>query len=164
MVKVDWDMLQRRRRVLSLVLLLLLGLCGQAGLVSSGTFEISRRTQIAPHSKESASYPHQSQKHQTLECSICHVLTPQEIEVKAFPGHDACISCHNFAVEGMTKSELFCGICHEARPVSKSQPALFQFPKRRLVSDFGDNFSHSAHLKAQPLDVECGQIAGHSTP
>jgi hypothetical protein len=63
----------------------------------------------------------------------------------------------------MTKSDLFCGICHETRAVSKSEPALFQFPKRRLVSDFGTNFSHPAHLKAQALDVECGQTSSHST-
>lgn len=146
-----------RRRVSSLILTVFLGIGCQAGLVFSGAFGTSMRMpQVSPNSRELASFPHQSQKHRTLACSTCHVITPEEIEVKGFPGHAACISCHNFAVEGMTKPDLFCGICHASKAVSKSRPALFQFPKRRLVSDFGDNFSHPSHLKAQMSDVECG--------
>jgi hypothetical protein len=106
-------------------------------------------TQSTP-TREAASFPHNKDKHKTLECSKCHALTPDEPDVKDLPGHVSCAPCHNLALEALTKPALFCGICHEAGPLSKSKPALFRFPKPRVPTDFGTDFSHPSHLKPMP--------------
>lgn len=91
--------------------------------------------------------------HNQMECSECHDPAKKptdQPQVKDFQ-HSACIKCHNFAAEvfrsALNRSNIFCGVCHSGRPVSKSQPALFrEFPKQ-TISDFGITFSHPAHLK-----------------
>ena len=100
--------------------------------------------------KERASFPHDKDRHKTLDCSKCHSVTTAEPDVKDFPGHASCTGCHNLALEAMTKPLLFCGICHEGRPSSRSRPALFDFPKPQVQTDFGSDFSHPSHLKPMP--------------
>ncbi len=103
--------------------------------------------------RELASFPHGKDKHKTLECSQCHKITRAEPDVKDLPGHVSCAPCHNLALEALTKPALFCGICHEAGPISKSHPSLFRFPKPQVPTDFGTDFSHPSHLKPLPRPV-----------
>jgi hypothetical protein len=105
------------------------------------------------NTREEASFPHGSAKHKTLECSKCHSVTTAQPEVRKFPGHSSCSSCHNLALEALSKPVLFCGICHEARPASRQRAALFQFPKPRVETDFGADFSHPSHLKPMPASA-----------
>jgi len=100
-------------------------------------------------------FPHKGKKHSELNCAQCHTVTSDKVEVKEFPTHAACVSCHNFAADMMAHADVFCGVCHESNPISKSEPALFQFPKPRSSSDFGYNFSHVSHLKPQSVGVVC---------
>jgi len=107
----------------------------------------------ATRTRVGASFPHGKDKHKTLECSQCHKITPAEPNVKDFPGHASCATCHNLALEALTKPVLFCGICHEAGPISKARPALFRFPKPQVPTDFGTDFSHPSHLKQMPQRI-----------
>ncbi|MGH9765110.1 MAG: hypothetical protein ACREAC_30105, partial [Blastocatellia bacterium] len=59
------------------------------------------------------------------------------------------IECHNFALEGIARPVTFCGICHQGRPISKTQAALFKYPKPNIPSEFWVAFSHPSHLKEQ---------------
>jgi hypothetical protein len=104
-------------------------------------------------------FSHKSKKHSELGCAECHSLSRDKIEVKEFPAHNACVSCHNFAAEMMTPSGAFCGVCHEPAPISKSSAALLTFPQRKDASDFGYNFSHVGHLKPQPVETVCRQTS-----
>lgn len=118
----------------------------------------------AVESVERASFPHDRAAHKKLECSNCHSIRAGEIDVKEFPGHADCISCHNFALEVFRKPATFCGTCHQGRAGSRSQPSLFDFPRPRIKSDFGIDFSHTAHMKplkaaAAHLDLTAGQAA-----
>ncbi|MGE0126750.1 MAG: hypothetical protein AB7U82_01505 [Blastocatellales bacterium] len=111
--------------------------------------------QKTPDANAEVVFQHKSEKHSELDCSLCHTVTRDKIEVKEFPSHNACVSCHNFAEEMVVHTATFCGVCHESKPISKSDPALFQFPKPRTSSDFGYDFSHVSHLKFQSVGVEC---------
>ena len=109
--------------------------------------DVEATTAQTAQSRALASFPHEKPKHKTLECSKCHSVTPAQPEVEKFPGHASCSSCHNLALESLTKPVLFCGICHDGRPVSRNRSALFRFPKPQVESDFGADFSHPAHMK-----------------
>jgi hypothetical protein len=143
----------RKLKVIGLVASLLLLLGSRAALVVPGT----------PSVQEAARFKHGIEKHRTLTCAQCHTLTPERIEVEAFPGHAACVNCHNLAGEAMTRPRVFCGVCHEARPITKSDPALLRFPRRgeggSVPSEFGIGFSHPAHLKAQSAGPACRATA-----
>ncbi|HKV41984.1 MAG TPA: cytochrome c3 family protein [Blastocatellia bacterium] len=121
--------------------------------------------------REAARFPHGKAKHRTLECSKCHMITAGKIDEDRFPGHAACITCHNFAVEALARPSTFCGICHDGRAISKNQPALFRYPKPVVGSDFGIEFSHVSHEKpeAQPaivvrLPLQEVQVGGMRQP
>jgi len=146
-------------KVIGLVAMLLLSVGGRAGFVAPSVPSV-------PSVLDAARFKHGLQKHRTLACAECHTLTPERIEVEGFPGHAACISCHNLAGEAMTKPRVFCGVCHEARPITKSEPVLLRFPRfsrlgggAGVPSDFGVRFSHPAHLKAQAADPACRATA-----
>jgi uncharacterized paraquat-inducible protein A len=119
-----------------------LGLGAYLSISSSSADQLSLQL-----TKERANFPHQTNAHSKLECSRCHTVSPAKPDVEEFPGHGACTSCHNLALEGINRPVAFCGICHNGRPISKQRPALFNFPKRAGPSDFGSNFSHPSHLK-----------------
>jgi hypothetical protein len=104
-----------------------------------------------------ARFNHQHPKHQPVDCAQCHVISPEQIEVSELPGHATCVSCHNLAAETMAAGNAFCGVCHLEPVMTKARPALFEFPRSALKSEFGDDFSHPAHLKKQPHSVECGK-------
>src|SRR5262245_62042380 len=143
----------RSLKITSLVAALLLSFGSRAAFVTPG----------APSGQEAARFKHGIEKHRTLACAECHTLTTERIEVEAFPGHATCVSCHNLAGEAMTKPRAFCGVCHEARPATKSDPALLRFPRQgeeaNLTSAFRVRFSHPAHLKAQTADPACRATA-----
>jgi len=126
-------------------------------LGSSRAFDSSNFAQTnAPDANQRASFPHGKPKHSTLDCSKCHTISPAEIDVKKFPGHAVCVTCHNLALESINKPVAFCGICHEQRPgvlITKAQPALFQFPKPDVTKQFGDAFSHPTHMKPEASEV-----------
>lgn len=108
------------------------------------------------------SFPHDQKEHIKIQCADCHLSakdkptrTDQPM-AKDFP-HTACIRCHNFAAEffktALGQPSRFCGVCHEARRISRTDKALRPgaFPKP-LMSDFADAFSHKAHRKTLPAD------------
>jgi predicted CXXCH cytochrome family protein len=120
------------------------------------------RAELAPSaeqavSKERASFPHSSKKHRELACTDCHTVSKAKPDVHEFPGHAKCISCHNFAEMVFTKPA-FCSICHSGRPISKAQPALFEFPKPQVPTDFGIGFSHVSHRRNLPEDIRIEQV------
>ncbi len=146
------------RKVVSLLFALMVGGYQLAGSSRSGAGgQNESAPQKPPNAGEQATFSHKSKKHSELDCARCHSVTRDKIDVKEFPTHDACISCHNFAAEMVTHGNAFCGVCHESKPISKSQPALLRFPKPRTSSEFGYHFSHVSHLKSQEVDVECAQ-------
>src|SRR5262245_60442431 len=143
------------RKVVGLLFTLMV--CGYqlvgAFFSDAGAQNLSAR-QKSPGAGEQNTFQHKSKKHSELNCAQCHSVTIDKIEVKEFPPHAACVSCHNFAAEMVIHADAFCGVCHESKPISKSQPALFQFPKPRSSTDFGYIFSHLSHLKPQSVDVK----------
>jgi hypothetical protein len=98
-------------------------------------------------SVESASFPHEKPKHRSLECSKCHQVSVTKPEVREFPPHTVCVTCHNLALEGVTHPVAYCGVCHQRQKLTKADPGLLTFPKPLLKSEFGTNFSHPSHLK-----------------
>jgi hypothetical protein len=96
----------------------------------------------------SAIYPHLNPKHVALQCSTCHSLELDKADIHEMPGHATCAACHNFATEGVNRTERFCGECHNSTDASKDRPALFDFPKHHDSHDFGDLFSHVDHRNA----------------
>jgi len=115
--------------------------------------------QSPPASKATASFSHDTKGHKALDCAKCHTISAAQIDVKKFPGHLSCTPCHNFALEFFAKPVAFCGICHEGRAVSKSQPAIFQFPKKSVRADFGLDFSHPSHIKPAADRAESSRCA-----
>ena len=109
------------------------------------------------------SFPHDQKEHQKIQCADCHLAAKEKPKntdqpmAKDFP-HAACIRCHNFASEffkaAFGQPSRFCGVCHEARRVSRTDKALRAgaFP-RPQISDFDDAFSHKAHRMALPPDL-----------
>jgi hypothetical protein len=108
------------------------------------------------------SFPHYQKEHIKVQCADCHLAAKEKPRntdqpmARDFP-HGACIRCHNFAAEffktALGQPSRFCGVCHEARRISKADKALRPgvFP-RPQISDFEDAFSHKAHRKVLPSD------------
>ena len=108
-------------------------------------------------------FPHGKPEHKKLDCSKCHSVSAAKPEVEDFPGHRACISCHNFAAMVFSpKPVAFCAICHEGRAISKARPALFKFPGPKPASDFGIDFSHVNHLKPLPAALADRVVLSHA--
>ena|GEM_PF-1418472 len=107
------------------------------------------------------------------ECNMCHTIsreTPKTraeeqryLEVNKYPSHKACIECHshqNFAVESLKRPTAFCGACHLGS-LRDINPAVFTVVGKKKFSedgrqktgpsDFGTNFSHTAHQKPVQL-------------
>src|SRR5215470_4195944 len=129
-----------------------------AALLGFQSLEASERAaQMPPRaqgSSERAKFPHDKAKHRTLDCAKCHTITTTKIDVQEYPKHAVCVTCHNLALESIARPIAYCGICHDPaelrKPgavITKSQPALFRFPKPDTASQFGAAFSHPTHLK-----------------
>jgi c(7)-type cytochrome triheme protein len=145
------------RRALSLVIVLLFSVCtllmlftgrrasaGTNGVITSRQPESSAADPSRPvpdYSTFSHSYPG---AHAALSgrwsCSICHNRTDNSAEPK-FPGHKACISCHQ--TEFTTPSSPMCTICHTQEGLSQQNPALKRFPGS--LSGFTADFDHQQH-------------------
>jgi c(7)-type cytochrome triheme protein len=96
---------------------------------------------VQDYSKFSHSYPG---AHAALSgrwsCSICHTRTDNSAEPK-FPGHKACISCHQ--TQFNTPGTAFCSICHTQEGLSQQNPPLKKFPGN--LSGFRMDFDHEQH-------------------
>jgi hypothetical protein len=79
--------------------------------------------------RDRARFPHKSPKHRTLQCASCHQVSGATFEVESYPGHNACITCHNFAEMAVRDFSGYCGTCHTSLPSSKEEAKLFPFPK-----------------------------------
>lgn len=106
-----------------------------------------------------SSFDHRSKEHSKINCSACHKVSAAQPEVRDFPGHLQCINCHrhqNFAEQAIVNFSTFCTVCHRGKPISKNAPKMFDFVTRtrQLQSDFGIDFSHVAHRKPLPQDLE----------
>jgi len=139
----NWHRNRMRIYALTSVALLALGVC-------LGSRADSPVTGPQVGGRDRAFFPHNKPGHMKQDCSKCHTITPAQIDEKKFPSHASCISCHNLALEALSRPITYCGICHDGRPASKAQPALFLYPKPGGISDFGMDFSHPAHLKPRP--------------
>jgi hypothetical protein len=146
----------------------LIALSGVLTITSLLGMTRSRAEQVAPFAigqtktrTGHGSFPHDQKEHIRVQCSDCHLsakekpINTDQPMAKDFP-HTACIRCHNFAAEffkaAMGQGSRFCGVCHEARRISRTDKALRPgvFP-RPQVSDFEDAFSHKAHRKSLPV-------------
>jgi hypothetical protein len=150
--------------VQSLALLsVLLGLVGWLGRAPAhaaerNLFSIEQAKDRTGH----GSFPHDQKEHIKVQCADCHLAAKEKPRntdqpmARDFP-HGACIRCHNFAAEffktALGQPSRFCGVCHEAKRISKADKALKPgvFP-RPQISDFDDAFSHKAHRKVLPSD------------
>lgn len=105
------------------------------------SLEASLSTTAQDYSKFSHSYPG---AHAALSgrwsCSICHTRNDNSAEPK-FPGHKACISCHQ--TEFNTPGSPLCTICHTQEGLSQQNPALKKFPGS--LSGFSVDFDHQQH-------------------
>jgi hypothetical protein len=108
-------------------------------------------------------FPHSKPTHQKVDCAKCHTVTAAKIDENTFPDHPSCVGCHNLALEAIDRPVIFCGICHNGRPVSQNQPALFSYPKPGSPGDFGIDFSHPSHLKPFRAGTSAGIPAGNPT-
>jgi hypothetical protein len=146
-----------KRRALSLIFLVLFFVCAllylfvgnRAAAVTSevanrpqpASSEVSFSTTAQDYSKFSHSYPG---AHAALSgrwsCSICHTRNDNSAEPK-FPGHRACISCHQ--TEFNTSGSPLCTICHTQEGLSQQNPALKKFPGS--LSGFSVDFDHQQH-------------------
>jgi hypothetical protein len=148
------------------------------GLLISGYFTCAASSSLhgQPFSIEQAkdrtgrgAFPHDQKEHAKVGCADCHLAAKEKPKntdqpmAKDFP-HNACIRCHNFAAEFFKSAfgggSRFCGVCHEARRISKADKALRPgvFPRPR-ISDFEDAFSHKAHRKALPSDLRIAPVS-----
>ncbi len=129
-------------------------------------FAAQRRRRV-----QAASFDHNSKGHARLgNCQSCHNINVSDSDrdpnVKYYPGHRACIDCHdgkrlahNFADETIKRFDAFCGICHSGMPISLSDKGLFDFKAQTRVtrgvsaggSDFMTSFSHKAHYEDTPV-------------
>jgi len=111
--------------------------------------------------RDRARFPHNKEKHRTLECAKCHEVTLAQPVVERSPGHNACVSCHNFAEMAVLDFSGYCGVCHAGLPAGKEDTKLFQFPKATRPGDFGIDFSHPRHAKPfePPTAAPTGMIA-----
>ena len=116
---------------------------------------------------QASSFDHNSKGHARLgNCQSCHNIsvsaTDRDPNVKNYPGHKACIDCHegkkiahNFADETIKRFDKFCGICHAGMPISLGDKALFDFKAQTRItrgvqaggSDFMTAFSHESHYR-----------------
>jgi hypothetical protein len=117
-------------------------------LMFSGIFLICGGLVQALYAAGPASFPHAQAKHRTLVCANCHTVTVRKPDVKEFPGHSACASCHDFSQEAISHYATFCAICHAGKSESAARPPLFAFPKTQVPTEFGVTFSHVSHLNA----------------
>lgn len=112
-------------------------------------------------------FPHQQEKHRTVDCASCHLgakrsATQSDRPVaKDFP-HAACIRCHqNFAAEFFRyatggNANRFCGICHMPGRSAASPESLrtdYVSPATRPFSQFEDVFGHKAHQQPVKASV-----------
>ena len=134
--------------------------------VSSDLFAAQKRRRT-----QASSFDHNSKGHAKLgNCQTCHNInvsdTDRDPNVKKYPGHKACIDCHegkkiahNFANETIKRFDAFCGICHSGMPISLGDKALFDFKAQTRItrgvqaggSDFMTAFSHQAHYFESPI-------------
>lgn len=132
--------------------------------VSSDLFAAQKKRRA-----QASSFDHNSKGHANLgNCQSCHNIsvsdTDRDPNVKKYPGHKACIDCHegkkiahNFADETIKRFDKFCGICHSGMPISINDKGLFDFKEqtrqtaKAIGSDFMTSFSHQAHYGDSPL-------------
>ena len=107
-------------------------------------------------------FDHGSKMHSKIDCSACHKVSREQPDVKVFPGHAQCIVCHNFASETVISFANYCGVCHADKPVSQRDSKMFDFVTRtqQQRSDFGIDFSHVAHRKPLPQDLQVMRYPG----
>jgi c(7)-type cytochrome triheme protein len=156
-----------QRRALSLAVLVLFFACAlviflvgnRAAAVTSEvatrpqpkSSEASFSTPTQDYSKFSHSYPG---AHAALSgrwsCSICHTRNDNSAEPK-FPGHKACISCHQ--TEFNTPGSPLCTICHTQEGLSQQNlGGLKKFPAS--LSGFRADFDHQQHSTGEARPQE----------
>ncbi len=160
------QILSFRFSVFNFQFLIVLGCMLVAGGVCFGLTRLRANETCVAQTKDRTghgSFPHDQKEHIKVQCADCHLAAKEKPKntdqpmAKDFP-HAACIRCHNFAAEffkaAFGQPSRFCGVCHEARRISRADKALRAgvFP-RPQISDFDDAFSHKAHRMALPPDL-----------
>ncbi|MDQ3584271.1 MAG: hypothetical protein M3407_00705 [Acidobacteriota bacterium] len=109
-------------------------------------------------------------------CAACHKIPalarktePQDYlsntDVKDYPDHDACLSCHRQRVrprffEGARP--VICAVCHKGAITPRNE-AVFDFPKESIASQFDDIFPHEAHFKGSTSLPRFKRLLGEDT-
>lgn len=94
-------------------------------------------------------FSHATPQHKKLNCAACHKIptsnwrtTSGFPDVKDYPGHAACVSCHRQDFF-RGNQPAFCGVCHSV--VGPRGKARFPFPHPTRSSDFSTIFPHNVH-------------------
>lgn len=83
-------------------------------------------------------FEHDSPRHQTVPCLLCHQPTAEDPTKPKFASHQTCAGCHTPQFED--KTHPICVICHTEERSEK----LKDFPPMR---SFRAEFNHTAHFK-----------------
>jgi hypothetical protein len=94
--------------------------------------------------EKTSPFNHNTKAHKQ-DCVNCHQRTDNE-PVPLFPGHTACIDCHQ--KDFTTTTSQMCIVCHKT-PLEQ-QPKLIAFPTR-LVQFGIRGFSHRTHMDAAKM-------------
>jgi hypothetical protein len=146
------------RRLLSLIIILLFTLCALLTVfmnrrASASTDETLNSPRVAPveavffkPAQDYSRFSHSSPgAHAALSgrnsCNICHERRDNSATPR-FPGHKACISCHQ--TQFTTPSSGICTICHTSEGLSQQNPPLKGFPGN--LSGFTADFDHAQHM------------------
>jgi hypothetical protein len=84
-------------------------------------------------------FSHSTQKHQRA-CNTCHKITFPD--VKDYPSHDACVSCHRPQFFRSTKPPI-CSVCHSKTSPRNDVRYAFRNPATKL--QFTIEFPHDRH-------------------
>jgi len=103
-------------------------------------------------------FDHSRKEHRTKtqDCAFCH-RRPDNSPTPVFPGHSACIECHNKDFNAPTSK--VCVVCHKT-PVD-AQGTRISFTTK--LGEFGlKSFSHRAHANQEKMkgDMETAKLAG----
>ena len=107
----------------------------------------------APHRETQLIRPFNHKRHlekdrgqEALRCPSCHVIESQESPYMAFPGHEACASCHGRESDPIRPLMKDCRSCHSESSLSAG--------RNFLQNDI--RFTHAKHQKTREgRQIEC---------
>jgi c(7)-type cytochrome triheme protein len=135
-----------RRRVVSLAVLLLCGVCFFAAIIANARWPIISNgpaTAAQERDADYSSFAHSSQRHASLDCAACHRRGDNAAR-PAWPGHKDCTACH--LDQFVTPNIPMCVICHT--DVNGREAPLKTFPEN-FKESFNVKFDHAQHMETR---------------